>query len=160
MRQEVKWLGWRWVLGLLGPFVTMITTLTMIIVVILVMINHHDSKVRAGAWVDSVRLRYRETLGSVHGGWIIVRWPRAVLCKVGLVGGSPSFCNLGTLWSRWSPSSKSRSSPSQGGRQDGRAVGDPVADQNWGWRHPWSGGTWGRPGDFFSSNDKLNINTS
>ena len=45
----------------------------MIIVTILVMIDHHDPKVRAGAWVDSVRLRHGKTWGSVHGGWIGVR---------------------------------------------------------------------------------------
>ena len=58
-----------------GPFVAMINTKTMIIFANLVMIeiDHHDPKVRAGAWVDSVRLRYGKTWGSVHGGWIGVR---------------------------------------------------------------------------------------
>ena len=60
-------------LGSFVPFVTMITTMTMIIVVIVVMIDHQYPKVRAGAWVDSVRLRHGKTWGSVHGGWIVVR---------------------------------------------------------------------------------------
>ena len=60
-------------LGPFGPFVAMINTKTMIIVANLVMIDHHDPKVRAGAWVDSVRLRHGKTWGQVHGGWIVVR---------------------------------------------------------------------------------------